>query len=200
VKIVTLISALLLLASTRPLWADDRFDNREVHFDKDTIVDFTFKSSNGAYRSIFGVIDLTTGLKTPLLTEVKPFDKATSADELQPKVLPNRRIDDYTGTPGNTVPQPRAQFLFKGDRTYAFYLESFYGGKRVGTLPSSDGAHLRTDGDFLKLSQGGVTLNWDDTGLALIHRDPLIDLDYNDFVVKAGGYEACPFDDNLPAN
>ena len=154
-KITTLISALLLFASTRPLWADERFDNREVHFDKDTLVDFTFKSSNGAYRSTFGVIDLTTGLKTPLLTEVKPFDKATSADELQPKVLPNPRIDDYTGTPGITVPQPRAQFLFKGDRTYVFYLESFYGGQLVGTLPSSNGVHLRTNGDFLTLSRGG---------------------------------------------
>ncbi|MGL5197115.1 MAG: hypothetical protein ACRC8Y_26295, partial [Chroococcales cyanobacterium] len=62
---VASLSALVLL---NPLsvkaTGGNQFDNGGVLFDAETIVEFEFIESNGAYQSTFGVLNLQTGEKT----------------------------------------------------------------------------------------------------------------------------------------
>src|SRR4028119_2162579 len=59
---------------SRPAQAADQFDLNGIQFDVDTIIEFEFVQSHGPYQSAFGVINLDTGEKTPLIAEVKPSD------------------------------------------------------------------------------------------------------------------------------
>jgi hypothetical protein len=158
----------------------ENFDNNFIRFEKDTAVEFEFVESRGAYQSTFGVINLVSGEKTPLLAEAKPSDDAS---------LTSPRSRDFLGTPGNTVPQPLNEFMFKAGQPYAFYLESTYQGRDAGTLYSSNnrniGGQLQSKvGDLSGLSNQGLRVEWDDTGSVLSRRD---DRDFNDFQVIAGG-------------
>jgi hypothetical protein len=158
----------------------ENFDNNFVRFEKDTQVEFEFIESRGAYQSTFGVINLVSGEKTPLLAEAKPSDDPS---------LTSPRSRDFLGTPGNTVPQPISEFLFKAGQPYAFYLESTYQGREAGTVYSSNnrniGGQLQSKvADISGLSSQGLRIEWDDTGSVLSRRD---DRDFNDFQVIAGG-------------
>jgi hypothetical protein len=164
--------------------AVEDFNNNFVRFEKDTAVEFEFLESRGAYQSTFGVINLVTGEKTPLLAEVKASDDPS---------LTSPRSRDFQGTPGNTVPQPLAEFTFKAGQPYAFYLDSTYQGREAGTVYSSNnrniGGQLQSRvGDMSGLSnQQGLRIEWEDTvpsGGVLARRN---DADYNDFAVVAGG-------------
>ncbi len=188
---------------SRPAQAADQFDLNGIQFDVDTIIEFEFVQSHGAYQSTFGVINLDTGEKTPLIAEVKPSDNfqdvtRPSQDRGTSGVLDPR---DFIGRPGNAVPQPLAEFEFKANRRYAFYLESTYNGRPAGIVYSTTALNrggnqqAKFEGNFLGLANGGTINLWDDTGSVLVEPDKQ-DSDFNDFVVRAGGHLACPYANN----
>jgi hypothetical protein len=164
--------------------AAEDFNNNFVRFEKDVAVEFEFIESRGAYQSTFGVINLVSGEKTPLLAEGKPSDDPS---------LTSPRSTDFLGTPGNTVAQPLNEFLFKAGQPYAFYLDSTYQGREAGTVYSSNNRNINSQlqtkvGDSAALSDSkGLRIEWDDTGSVLSRRD---DRDFNDFLVIAGGNSA----------
>jgi hypothetical protein len=177
------IAAAAVVTFSQSAKAVEDFNNNFVRFEKDTAVEFEFTESRGAYQSTFGVINLVTGEKTPLLAEVKASDDPS---------LTSPRSRDFLGTPGNTVPQPLAEFTFKAGQPYAFYLDNTYQGRDAGTVYSSNnrniGGQLQSRvGDISGLSNQGLRIEWEDTvpsGGVLARRN---DADYNDFSVIAGG-------------
>jgi hypothetical protein len=178
---------LIAAHSVIPAQAQDTFDDAGIQFDVDTVVEFEFAESHGADLSTFGVINLDTQEKIPLIAEVRPSD----SDDL----VVNKQTD-FLGTPGNAVPQPLAEFNFKAKTRYAFYLESSYKGKSVGIVYSANLPNLgnnslqaRFDGNLSALASGGSVIRWNDNGTLKVGKDR----DFNDFVVRAGGHKACPF-------
>lgn len=196
------LSALVLLTPLSvKATGGNQFDNGGILFDAETIVEFEFIESNGAYQSTFGVLNLQTGEKTPLLVEVKPADRVQSV-EAESTYQDNSRqgiSNDFRGTPGNTVPQPLVAFQFQANTPYVFYLESTLNGRDAGILYSTNSQNpggnkqLRFEGNFSTLGTGGVALYWDDTGSLLVDTE-LDDRDFDDFIIQAGGNLDCPFD------
>lgn len=181
--------------------AVEEFGNRGIRFDVDTIVEFEFVESNGAYQSTFGVINLETGEKTPLLVEAQPSD--TPQEIAQPSDYEDDSgladTDDFIGTPGGAVPNPLPEFEFKANTRYTFYLESSYRGQPAGIFYSTDAENsgntqrARFEGEGLAaLANGGSLLRWDDTGSALVRLEQQ-DADFDDFIIRIGGHEACPY-------
>jgi hypothetical protein len=199
---VASLSALVLLNPISvKATGENLFDNRSILFDAETIVEFEFIESNGAYQSTFGVVNLQTGEKTPLLVEVKPADTVQSV-EAESTYQDNARegiSNDFRGTPGNTVPQPLVAFQFQANTPYMFYLESTLNGRPAGILYSmnsqnpGENKQLRFEGDFSTLGTGGVALYWDDTGSLLVDLE-LDDRDFDDFIIQVGGNLDCPFE------
>lgn len=194
-----LLSALLGGLFAAPVDAQEIFDSNGVQFDVDTIVEFEFLESHGAYQSTFGVVNLQTGEKTPLIQEVK------ASDTLQNTEVPSNyqddigRVSDFLGSVGNTVTQPLAEFNFKANTPYAFYLESFLNGQSEEIFYSVDRRNpnntqrVKFDSAIDRLGNGGVMLNWDDTGSLLV-MTPDEDQDFDDFLVRAGGNLVCVYD------
>lgn len=181
--------------------AQESFDNNGIRFEVGTIVEFEFIESNGAYQSSFGVINLATGEKTPLLIEVKPADRSQTIarpSDYQDDTG-DLEQDDFKGTPGNTVPQSLVAFEFQANTPYALYLESSFNGRQVGILYSIDqqnpgrNQQVQFQGNLLDLGEGGVILRWDDTGSALVRNNEQ-DSDFDDFIIGIGGYLNCPFE------
>ncbi|MBW4510507.1 MAG: hypothetical protein KME64_28925 [Scytonematopsis contorta HA4267-MV1] len=182
----------LVLAFVNPVLADN-FDNQTIEFDEDTSVEFEFVESRGAYQSTFGIINLATGEKTPLLQEVKPSDNNETTSSKQ---------RDFIGTPGNAVTKPFADFTFKAKTPYSLYLESSLNGKDAGIVYSTNNINkasnqqARLSDNFSGLENGrGVKVNWDDTGSLLV-KPSRNDTDFDDFVVIAGGFKPCRYGDN----
>jgi hypothetical protein len=198
--LVGVMAAGVLGMFSKPAQAADQFGTRGIQFDVDTIVEFEFVESHGAYQSTFGVINLDTGEKTPLLAEVKPSDifqnPNTPSDYRRSPSKP-----DFIGTPGNTVPQPLAEFAFKANNRYVFYLESTYNGRPAGMVYSTNAQNpggnqqAKFEGEVAGLANGGTINLWDDTGSVLVKPNQ-DDVDFNDFVVRAGGHIACPYANN----
>jgi hypothetical protein len=197
--IAALIFAAGLLSTVRPAMAIEQFDNQGIQFDEDTIVDFEFLESHGAYTSSFGVMDLDTGEKTPLLVETKPADlddtvyrRSDYQDNNE-----NAKANDFLGTPGNTVTQPFASFTFKAGSRYVLYLESSYNNNPAGIVYSTNlqnpaqSQQTKFIGDLAKLGDGGVILRWNDTGSKLVKESDQ-DVDFDDFSVGVGGGVKCP--------
>ncbi|MEM8827733.1 MAG: hypothetical protein AAGE96_00060 [Cyanobacteria bacterium P01_G01_bin.19] len=141
----------LLNATSLSAKAEDIVGNKGVRFEQDTIVEFEFIESHGAYQSTFGVIDLDTcqpgvggGIdfdsctKTPLLSEVKASDSFDFNDVYRESSyetdLQAGRNNDFLGTPGDTVPEYLAEYEFEADKIYVFYLESQFDGKPAGVV------------------------------------------------------------------
>jgi hypothetical protein len=194
--VIGVIFAGILGAFSQSVQAVEDFSNGGIKFDVDTVVEFEFVESHGAYQSTFGVLDVETGQKTPLLAEVKPSDNPqnvkTTTDYGRVTSKP-----DFIGTPGNTVLQPFAEFLFKANKRYVLYLESTYNGRPAGIIYSTNAQNFASnqqgkfEGNFLGLAKGGTLLRWDDTGSELVKKSQ-DDRDFNDFVIRAGGHLACP--------
>ncbi|MEL6928251.1 MAG: hypothetical protein AAFO95_06430 [Cyanobacteria bacterium J06600_6] len=224
---VGMFSAMSMTASA------DIVGNQGIRFNEDTIVEFEFIESHGAYQSVFGVIDLDSCqtnaagiidfdscVKTPLLKEVKASDKfdtvyrrSTYETDLQ-----EARNNDFLGTPGDTVPDFEQEFIFEGAKRYAFYLESEFDGKPAGTVYTTDLINSRGNrqalfneegltaaavakrrsimGDntnkFEDLVDGGLLINFDDTGSTLVKTDNE-DVDFDDFIVGMGGGIICNY-------
>ena len=186
-----LLQKALLLATllgglyAAPAHAQEKFDGNGVQFDVDTVVEF-------------GVINLQTGEKTPLIQEIKPSDILQNAEVPSNYQDDIGRASDFLGSVGNTVTQPLAEFNFKANTLYAFYLESFLNGKSEKIFYSVDSRNpnntqrIKFDSTLDRLGNGGVMLNWDDTGSLLV-TVPDEDRDFDDFLVRAGGNLACVY-------
>ncbi len=176
------------------------FDNSGVLFTRDTVVQFQFVRSYGAYQSVFGVRNETTGQEFDLIGEVKPSDLTMPQYEQalnQPSDGLTDNPNDFQGTLGNAVPLPgTAQFTFKAGNKYSFYLKSQFRGANAGVVYSSDvnnpagNRQAKFVGGFSALANGGVVIRWDDTN-SQIPRVNQNDNDFDDFIVKAGGHEEC---------
>lgn len=176
-----------LLAVCPVTLADELFSTATVQFDLDTIVEFEFVQSNGVYQSTFGVLNVATGERVPLLAEVRSSDDNGQAI----------RLETDLGSPGVTVVQSLAEFRFIAGTPYSFYLESSYNGQPAGIIYSTNvqnpGGSPRVvfEGGLTELAAGGVMLRWDDTGSLLVD-PPQQDRDFDDFLVRAGGQLVCP--------
>lgn len=175
--------------------AAEQFNTSGIRFAVDTVVEFEFVESNGAYQSNFGIVNLETDTRFPLYMEVKPADVPQSviapSDYLNDAGLENR--DDFQGTPGNTVPKYLGEFTFAADTDYTFYLESYFQGQLAGILYSTNSQNInnrqfaRFDLAIDGLMNGGIVLRWEDTGTLLV--DPTeTDYDYDDFIIRIGGH------------
>jgi hypothetical protein len=197
--IAALIFTAGLLGVVHPAMAIEQFDNQGIQFDEDTVIDFEFLESHGAYKSSFGVIDLDSKEKTPLLVETKTADlddtvhrRSDYEDNTE-----NQKANDFLGTPGNTVAQPFGSFTFKAGKRYALYLESDFNNKPAGIVYSNNlenpaqSQQTKFIGDLAKLGKGGVILRWNDTGSQLVKANEQ-DVDFDDFSIGVGGGVKCP--------
>lgn len=165
-------------------------NNGGVQFEQDTTLEADFVESNGAYQSVFGVINLDTKEKTPLLIETKSADDPDTIFRPSSKV-PNLGIPgDFRGTPGNAVQQATGSYNFKAGNRYVFYLESSYNGRPTGILYSTNTFNPNQEqqaefaGSPTELCTTGMMVAWDDTGSRLVRNRQQQDRDFDDFVVK----------------
>jgi hypothetical protein len=154
--------------------AAEQFNAQTVQFERDTIIEFQFLRSNNAAQSTFGVLNLATGEKTPLISEARAQDK------------PGK---NYTGSAGKAVRKPFGEFTFKSGTPYTLYLESTEKGKGTTTVYSvpekNGGAQVaKFDNDATALGTQGVKIGWND-GLSN-------NGNFNQFLVIAGGGIGCP--------
>ena len=218
----------------------DIIGNQGIRFGEDTILEFEFIESHGAYQSTFGVIDLdscqTNGAgtidfdsctKTPLLSEVKASDKFDTVyrRSTYETDLAEARNNDFLGSPGDTVPDFEQEFTFEGGKRYAFYLESKFNGKPAGTVYTTDLINSRRNrqalfneeglttaavvkrrnnpaydsNKFDHLVDGGLLINFDDTGSTLVKTSDE-DVDFDDFIVGMGGGIICNYNDANNSN
>ena len=184
--------------------AENYFGNHNIQFEEDTLVEFEFIESHGAYQSTFGVIDLDSCQmqpggeivfnscdKTALLVEAKASDipdivtrSSTYEDSLKAQSLE----PDFLGTPGNAVPRPMSEFRFEAGKRYAFYLESFYNGKLAGVVYSAD----------LLNSQGNIQALFDKGSMEtaqLVSRQNISDTKVNQYPALINGGVLIRFDD-----
>ena len=191
IAIGVLAGWLLSNFSAQAIAADLSLGNGGIKFTRDTTLEPSFLESHGAYQSTFGVINLDTNEKTPLLVEVKPADAVT------PVGRPSTRSDDrstrldFPGTPGNAVPQPISKFKFRANNNYAFYLESTLNGRPSGIVYSTDKLNPNTERQVVFAGQpadlcnsSGMLLAWDDTGSKLVRTRQQQDRDFDDFIVR----------------
>jgi hypothetical protein len=177
-----LIAAGTLATTIAPARAADEISNQKIQFDTDTIVEFEFQRANNMFRSTFGVVNLQTSERTPLIQEVR------ASDDNRPVSAGGRRTD-FLSTPGNAVTTPNAEFKFVANTPYAFYLESTTSTGRKIVVFSTDANnpggrnHFRLERDSAALGAGGLGINIEDS--------PAGDFDYNDFTVVAGGNVGC---------
>ena len=146
---ITVATTGLLLGVSQTTQAQTAFRNTGIQFKEDTIIEFEFVESHGAYRSTFGVIDLDscqanfgsidfdTCQRTPLLVEEKASDFPERVTRRSTYEDDESQTQDFLGTPGNAVPQPRAEFMFEAGKRFAFYLESSFNGMPAGVKYSS---------------------------------------------------------------
>jgi hypothetical protein len=185
-----LASAALLGLAAPAAFAADEFGSNAITFDTDTAIDFEFLESHGSFLATFGVMDLNSGEKTPLIKEDKPSDSNERSIN---------KATDFLGTPNNAVSQPKNTFTFRANTPYTLYLESRTGGGRVASLVFSTDLKnpaSRQQGKFDKgfdgLGSQGVKINWDDQAVGRqVTGAARNDDDFNDFVVIAGGASGC---------
>jgi hypothetical protein len=171
--------------------------NGGILFDQDTTLESEFVESHGAYQSTFGVLNLDSGEKTPLLIETRPSDRSASIFNPSSKVNDVESVRDFKGSPGVTVTQAIAKYTFKARQNYVFYLESTYNGRPTGIVYSSDllnpnkEQQVQFTGSPSELCQTGMILSWDDTGARLVRARKQQDRDFDDFIVRVRD-TACP--------
>jgi uncharacterized membrane protein YgcG len=178
--------------------ADMSIGNEGIRANQTTTLQSEFVESHGAYQSTFGVINLTTKEKTPLLVETKPADSPNTIFRPSTKIDDAGSQLDFPGTPGNAVPEPAKQYTFQPNNDYVFYLESSFNGRPTGILYSTDSLnpnseqHVKFTGSINTLCQsGGMALGWDDTGSRIVRNRDAQDRDYDDFIVRMRD-TACP--------
>ncbi len=207
------IGALSLLPSQAN--AQVNFGSQGIQFSQNTIVEFEFVQSHGSYRTVFGMINRTTGAKTVIFQENQPYDdylfKDYAPNPMQHDTGSNR---DYVGTFGKTVTPgiglkavevfgkadgQVVEVPFQANQQYVFFLDVYdEQGNFVNQFLSTQNA-ANFDGN-LRGGQGRDTYSRSITGTALLWEDGGRlesrgeDLDFDDFVVEAGGFlfDPCP--------
>lgn len=194
--------------------ANTNFNGQSIRFDQNTIVEFEFVQSHGSYRTVFGMINQTTGAKTVIFQENQPYDDYQFTDYApNPMQHDTGSNQDFVGTFGKTVTpgiglkavptfgRPDGQVVevpFNANHQYVFFLDVFdEQGTFVNQLLSTSNA-ANFDGslqggqgrDSYRRSITGTSLLWEDGGRI----ESGDDLDYDDFVVEAGGFlfDPCP--------
>lgn len=187
---LSLTSGWIISNIALPVHAATLINTSGVRFDQDTTVESNFLESHGAYQSTFGVINLDTKEKTPLLVETKPSDNPESIFKPSSRRSHLGTKTDFLGTPGNAVPKPTAQYNFKANQRYVLYLESTYNGRPTGIvystniLNSNREQQVQFAGSVKDLCTSGITVGWDDTGSKLVRNRQQQDRDFDDFVVR----------------
>ncbi|KAM3104858.1 PEP-CTERM sorting domain-containing protein [Phormidesmis sp. 146-20] len=171
--------------------ADLSIGNGGVQFNRETTIESDFVESHGAYQSTFGVINLETNEKTPLLIEVKPADSPAPVERPSTRVNDFNTERDFLGTAQATVIKPLGRLTFRPNTRYVFYLESSFNGRPTGTVYSEDTMNPNKErqvtftGNPTNLcADGGMILAWDDTGSALVRTRAQQDRDFDDFIVR----------------
>ncbi|BAU14275.1 hypothetical protein_185 [Leptolyngbya sp. NIES-3755] len=173
-----------------PVHAASLINNSGIQFNQDTTLESNFVESHGAYQSTFGVINLDTKEKTPLLVETRASDAQESIFKPSSRRSHLGTNTDFRGTPGNAVPQSATQYRFRANQRYVLYLESSFNGRPTGILYSTDVLNPNREqqvqfaGGINDLCSGGITLGWDDTGSKLVRNRQQQDRDFDDFVVQ----------------
>lgn len=186
------IGAGLISSLTTVVRAQDLFGNQVIQFPEDTTIEFEFKESHGAYQSSLGILNLDTNQpEAVLFKEVKPYDDYGSgkSQTRNPNGSNLGTKYDYVGTvEGGTVPNRMAEFTFKANTRYAFYLESVSStGQTRRVVLSNNPMATQFNGNLDSGEHDGIVgsrLLWDDDGLPGARKDN----DFDDFVVEAGGY------------
>ncbi len=125
--------------SAQAIAADIAIGNGGIRFDRDTTLEQSFLESHGAYQSTFGVINLATQEKIPLLVEVSPADVTAPVGRPSTKLNDRNTQLDFAGTPGSAVTQPISKFRFRANNNYVFYLESTLNDRPAGSVYQSAG-------------------------------------------------------------
>ncbi len=177
--------------------ADLSIGNGGLQFNRETTLEGDFVESHGAYQSTFGVVNLDTNEKVPLLTETKGADQADTVFRPSSKVNDTESNRDFLGT-AQTVTQTSGKYTFKPGANYSFYLESTYNGRPTGIVYSTDRLNPNQEqqvtftGNPANLCQGGgMIMAWDDTGSKLVRDRAAQDRDFDDFIVRLRD-TACP--------
>jgi hypothetical protein len=176
-----------------PVRAATMINNSGLQFDQDTTLDSNFIESHGAYQSTFGVMEVDTKKKIPLIVETKAADTVESI--FKPSSFRNHTgtNTDFRGTPSNAVANPTGRFTFKGNKRYVLYLESSFNGRPTGILYSENVLNpnqeqqVKFTGGASDLCSSGVMVNWDDTGSKLVRNRGQQDRDFDDFIVQLKG-------------
>ena len=177
--------------------------NQVIQFSEDTIVEFEIRRTQGANRSVVGIMMNPNGsaTKIPMFEEVKPFDDFG---------LPGRT--DYLGTVGggtiravegngvNLVATSRdaiiVEYRFRANTPYVFYMDVYTPteNRYINTLISTQVDATRFQGS---LSDGnGILMGWDDDGEGRVARSGAVevqgpDRDFMDVTILVGGTEPC---------
>lgn len=127
-----------LLSVSAPAQAFD-FGTSGMSFDTDTVVDFTFNQSNGAYTSSLGVYEVNgsvASLVSNLFWETKQSD--------------NVDANGWKGTFGNAVTSStgvnKASFTFLAGKVYSLGLASQFNGSYVNTVYTTSGLNTASGG------------------------------------------------------
>jgi hypothetical protein len=196
--------------------ANTNFSDQGISFDQDTIVEFEFIQSHGSYRTVFGMINRTTGKPMVIFQENQPYDNYGVAEYASNSGDHDTGStqEDYVGTFGKTVTpgvglkpvksfgKPDGQILevpFQANHQYVFFLDVYNErGEFVTQFLSTESA-ANFDGnieggrgrDSFGRAATGIALLWDDGGRV---ESTGMDFDFDDFVVEAGGFlfDPCP--------
>lgn len=175
----------------------DTLGNAANVFTEDTVVEFEFKETHGAYQASFGVINLDTGEQTVLFRETKPYD-SFGTGQSEPASPGNNNTGtpiDFLGTvQGGTIvngrgeANPLTEYTFRAGNRYSFFLESVSPtGQTRRVLRAVETNVAQFQGGLDAGQSGDITgtrISLDDQGLP----KPGKDTDFDDFVVEAGGY------------
>lgn len=173
-----------------PAHAASLINNSGIQFEEETTLESSFVESHGAYQSTFGVINLDTKEKTPLLIETRASDAPETIFKPSSRRSHLGTNTDFRGTPGNAVPKPIAQYRFQANQRYVMYLESTFKGRPTGIVYSTDVLNPNREqqvefaGGINDLCTSGIKVGWDDTGARLVRNRQQQDRDFDDFVVQ----------------
>lgn len=183
--------------------ADLAIGSSGIQFDRDTTLETNFVESHGAYQSTFGVINLDTNEKTPLLREVKSADNPASIYRPSTRTNDVATPQDFIGTPGSAVSQTTSRYTFRANTNYVFYLESTFNDRPVGTVYSTDVLNANRERQAVFTgnptdicASGGVVAAWDDTGSKIVKSRGQQDRDFDDFIVRMRD-TACPIGEGV---
>jgi hypothetical protein len=169
---LSLTAATVTIATAAPAQAFE-FGTGGIKFESDTAVNFTFKSSQGAFTSALGVFDAAGTTKLANLF-------------YETKASNNGANNDHRGTFGNAVTSDSGlnpvSFLFKGGIEYTLGLVSDNGTVFSTNTLNTAGFQQAIFGGGSVFKAGGISIAFDDRG----NND---DADFNDFRLQA---EAVP--------